>query len=51
MTCLNQTIKITVAVYDGKDMVTLLHILAKKEKAFPEATFCAVTINEGTKGY
>lgn len=39
--------KIMVAVSGGKDSVTLLYILAKKEKAFHEATLCAVAINEG----
>ena len=43
--------KIMVAVSGGKDSVTLLHILAKLEKAFPEATLCAVTVDEGIKGY
>ncbi|NIR87907.1 TIGR00269 family protein [Candidatus Bathyarchaeota archaeon] len=43
--------KIMVAVSGGKDSVTLLHILAKIEKSFPEATLCAVTVDEGIRGY
>jgi len=43
--------KIMVAVSGGKDSVTLLHILNKIEKSFPEATLCAVTVDEGIKGY
>jgi len=43
--------KIMVAVSGGKDSVTLLHILAKIEKAFPEATLCAVTVDEGIRDY
>jgi uncharacterized protein (TIGR00269 family) len=43
--------KIMVAVSGGKDSVTLLHILAKIEKAFPDATLSAVTVDEGIKGY
>lgn len=40
-----------VAVSGGKDSVTLLHILAKMEKHFPKASLCAVTVDEGIKGY
>lgn len=43
--------KIMVAVSGGKDSVTLLHILSKIEKAFPDATLCAVTVDEGIRGY
>lgn len=43
--------KIAVAVSGGKDSVTLLHILTKIEKAFPDAKLCAVTVDEGIKGY
>jgi len=43
--------KIMLAVSGGKDSVTLLHILAKMEKYFPKASLCAVTVDEGIKGY
>jgi len=43
--------KIMVAVSGGKDSVTLLHILAKIEKDFPKASLCAVTVDEGIRGY
>jgi len=43
--------KIMVGVSGGKDSVTLLHILAKIESAFPEAKLCAVTVDEGIRGY
>jgi uncharacterized protein (TIGR00269 family) len=43
--------KIMVAVSGGKDSISLLHILAKIEKAFPEATLRAVTVDEGIRGY
>jgi len=42
---------IMVAVSGGKDSITLLHILDKIENAFPDATLCAVTVDEGIRGY
>jgi len=48
---LEPTDKIMVAVSGGKDSVTLLHILAKIEKAFSKASLCAVTVDEGIRGY
>ena len=42
---------IMVGVSGGKDSVTLLHILTKIEKKFPDATLYAVTVDEGIKGY
>jgi len=42
---------IMVAVSGGKDSVTLLHMLAKIENEFPEASLCAVTVDEGIRGY
>lgn len=42
---------IMVAVSGGKDSVTLLHILAKIEREFPKASLCAVTVDEGIRGY
>jgi len=43
--------KIVVAVSGGKDSATLLHILAKIEEDFPKASLCAVTVDEGIRGY
>jgi len=43
--------KIMIAVSGGKDSVSLLHILAKVEKAFPKASIYAVTVDEGIRGY
>lgn len=43
--------RIMVAVSGGKDSITLLHILERIEKAFPEAKLCAVTVDEGIRGY
>jgi len=43
--------RIMVAVSGGKDSVSLLHILTKIEEAFPEASVCAVTVDEGIRGY
>jgi len=43
--------KIMIAVSGGKDSVSLLHILAKIEEAYPKASLCAVTVDEGIRGY
>jgi len=43
--------RIMVAVSGGKDSITLLHILERIEKVFPEAKLCAVTVDEGISGY
>lgn len=47
----NQNDNISIAVSGGKDSITLLHILAKIEKRFPNASLSAVTVDEGIKGY
>lgn len=43
--------RIMVAVSGGKDSVTLLHILAKIEKIFPDVHLCAGTVDEGIRDY
>jgi uncharacterized protein (TIGR00269 family) len=43
--------RIMVAVSGGKDSVTLLHILAKIERIFPDVHICAGTVDEGIRGY
>ncbi|MEM2083028.1 MAG: TIGR00269 family protein [Nitrososphaerota archaeon] len=43
--------KIGVAVSGGKDSLTLLHILYKIEKRFPQSQLFAITIDEGIEGY
>lgn len=43
--------RIAVAVSGGKDSVTLLHVLSKFEKSFPKASLCAITVDEGIRGY
>ncbi|TSA55391.1 TIGR00269 family protein [bacterium] len=43
--------RIMVAVSGGKDSVTLLHMLAKIEKAFPDVVLCAGTVDEGIRDY
>lgn len=48
---LERTDRIAVAVSGGKDSLTLLHILVKIEKSFPNASLCAVTVDEGVKDY
>jgi len=48
---LGQKDRIMVAVSGGKDSVTLLHILAKIEKAFPDVVLCAGTVDEGIRDY
>lgn len=43
--------RIAVAVSGGKDSLSLLHVLKKIEKNFPQATLFAVTVDEGIPGY
>jgi len=43
--------KIAVAVSGGKDSLSLLHIIADIEKKFPKTSICAITVDEGIKGY
>jgi uncharacterized protein (TIGR00269 family) len=43
--------RVAVAVSGGKDSTSLLHILAKMERAHPKASLVAVTVDEGIKGY
>lgn len=43
--------RIAVAVSGGKDSLTLLRILAKIERRFPEAKLYSLTVDEGIKGY
>ena len=43
--------RIAVAVSGGKDSISLLHILAKTERAHPQASLVAVTVDEGIKDY
>lgn len=40
-----------IAVSGGKDSVTLLHILAKIEKPYPNVSFFAGTVDEGIRHY
>ena len=42
---------LAVAVSGGKDSISLLNILVKIEKNFPETRLCAITVDEGIKGY
>ena len=42
---------VAMAVSGGKDSLSLLHIMVKIEKNFPEARMCAVTVDEGIRGY
>ena len=42
---------LAVAVSGGKDSISLLHLLTKIEKNFPEASLFAVTVDEGINGY
>jgi len=43
--------RIMVAVSGGKDSVTLLHILAKIERAFPDVVLVTGTVDEGIRHY
>jgi len=42
---------IAIAVSGGKDSVSLLHILARIERDFSEVSLCAITVDEGVRGY
>lgn len=48
---LEQRDKIMAGVSGGKDSVTLLHVMAKIEKAFPDVYLCSGTVDEGIRGY
>jgi len=43
--------RIAIAVSGGKDSLSLLHILVKIERNFPNASFVAVSVDEGIRGY
>jgi len=43
--------RIAVAVSGGKDSLNLLHILSKIEKEYPQASICAITVDEGIGDY
>jgi len=43
--------RIAVAVSGGKDSVSLLHILSKIERDYPNASLVAVSVDEGIAGY
>jgi len=43
--------RIAVAVSGGKDSLSLLHILAKIERSFLNASLVAVSVDEGIRGY
>jgi uncharacterized protein (TIGR00269 family) len=43
--------KIMMAVSGGKDSVSLLHLLATLEKDYPKSSLCAITVDEGIRGY
>ena len=42
---------LAVAVSGGKDSISLLYMLTKIEKNFPQTRLCAVTVDEGIRGY
>ena len=43
--------KIMLAVSGGKDSITMLHILTELVGKFPKSSLCAVTVDEGIRGY
>ena len=43
--------RIAIAVSGGKDSLSLLHILVKIERNFPNASFVAVSVDEEIRGY
>ncbi len=43
--------RIMLAVSGGKDSLSLLYILAELGKRFSESSLCAVTVDEGIRGY